>query len=190
MFDHVRARIAIWQDPWATYSTSGYQIAQGLMAIASGGLWGLGLGQGSPKMIPAYHTDYIFAVICEEFGIVFGVGVIALYLLIVVRGVLIALHAEDRFSMLAAFGATAMLAVQTFVIIGGVIKLIPLTGITMPFVSYGGSSMIACMLLAGILEGVVAKSSASLEDALARDTQPSNDKEDGADYEADEEERA
>lgn len=157
LFDHVRARIAIWQDPWATYSTSGYQIAQGLMAIASGGLWGLGLGQGSPKMIPAYHTDYIFAVICEEFGIVFGVGVIALYLLIVVRGVLIALHAEDRFSMLAAFGATAMLAVQTFVIIGGVIKLIPLTGITMPFVSYGGSSMIACMLFAGILEGVAAK---------------------------------
>ena len=160
------------------------------MAIASGGLWGLGLGQGSPKMIPAYHTDYIFAVICEEFGIVFGVDVIALYLLIVVRGVLIALHAEDRFSMLAAFGATAMLAVQTFVIIGGVIKLIPLTGITMPFVSYGGSSMIACMLFAGILEGVAAKSGASLEDALARETQPSNGKEDGADYEADEEERA
>ncbi len=169
LFDHVRARVAIWQDPWATYSTSGYQIAQGLMAIASGGLWGLGLGQGSPKMIPAYHTDYIFAVICEEFGIVFGVGVIALYLLLVVRGVLIALNAEDRFSMLAAFGATALLAVQTFVIIGGVIKLIPLTGITMPFVSYGGSSMIACMLLVGILEGVAARSGATIEDALIRE---------------------
>ena len=168
LFDHVRARIAIWQDPWATYSTSGYQIAQGLMAIASGGLWGLGLGLGSPKMIPAYHTDYIFAVICEEFGIVFGIGVIMLYLLLAVRGVLISLNAQDRFSMLAAFGATALLAVQTFVIIGGVIKLIPLTGITMPFVSYGGSSMIACMLLVGILEGIAAQSGTLLEDALIR----------------------
>ena len=168
LFDHVRARIAIWQDPWATYSTSGYQIAQGLMAIASGGLWGLGLGQGSPKMIPAYHTDYIFAVICEEFGILFGIGAIVLYLLIAVRGILIALNAEDRFSMLTAFGATALLAIQTFVIIGGVIKLIPLTGITMPFVSYGGSSMIACLLLIGILEGIAARSGAAIEDALIR----------------------
>lgn len=168
LFDHVRARIAIWQDPWATYSTSGYQIAQGLMAIASGGLWGLGLGQGSPKMIPAYHTDYIFAVICEEFGILFGIGVIMLYLLIAVRGILIALNAEDRFSMLTAFGATALLAIQTFVIIGGVIKLIPLTGITMPFVSYGGSSMIACLLLIGVLEGIASRSGAAIEDALIR----------------------
>lgn len=168
LFDHVRARIAIWQDPWATYSTSGYQIAQGLMAIASGGLWGLGLGQGSPKMIPAYHTDYIFAVICEEFGILFGIGVIVLYLLIAVRGILIALNAEDRFSMLTAFGATALLAIQTFVIIGGVIKLIPLTGITMPFVSYGGSSMIACLLLIGILEGIASRCGAAIEDALIR----------------------
>ena len=168
LFDHVRARIAIWQDPWATYSTSGYQIAQGLMAIASGSLWGLGLGQGSPKMIPAYHTDYIFAVICEEFGILFGIGVIVLYLLIAVRGILIALNAEDRFSMLTAFGATALLAIQTFVIIGGVIKLIPLTGITMPFVSYGGSSMIACLLLIGILEGIASRSGAAIEDALIR----------------------
>ncbi len=78
VFDHVRARVAIWQNPWATYETSGYQIAQGLMAIASGGLWGLGLTQGSPKSIPAYNTDYIFAVICEEFGIIFGSAVIAL----------------------------------------------------------------------------------------------------------------
>lgn len=168
LFDHVRARIAIWQDPWATYSTSGYQIAQGLMAIASGGLWGLGLGQGSPKMIPAYHTDYIFAVICEEFGILFGIGVIVLYLLIAVRGILIALNAEDRFSMLTAFGATALLAIQTFVIIGGVIKLIPLTGITMPFVSYGGSSMITCLLLIGILEGIASRSGAAIEDVLIR----------------------
>ena len=82
--------MAIWQNPWATYETSGYQIAQGLMAIASGGLWGLGLTQGSPKSIPAYNTDYIFAVICEEFGIIFGIAVIALYLVFIIRGALVA----------------------------------------------------------------------------------------------------
>jgi len=166
LFDHVQARVAIWQDPWATYSTSGYQIAQGLMAMASGGLWGLGLGQGSPKSIPAYHTDYVFAVICEEFGILFGIALIALYLLLVVRGILIALNAADRFSMLTAFGAASLLGIQTFVIIGGVIKLIPLTGITMPFVSYGGSSMIACMMLVGVLQGISSRSGTELDAAL------------------------
>ncbi len=169
LFDHVKARIAIWVDPWATYSTSGYQIAQGLMAIASGGAWGVGLGLGSPKLIPAYQTDYIFAVICEEFGILFGVALIAAYLLLVLRGALIALGAletGERYCALCAFGASALFAVQTFIIIGGVIKLIPLTGITMPFVSYGGSSMIASMMLLGVLEGVAARNGAKLEAAL------------------------
>ncbi|HWQ57733.1 MAG TPA: FtsW/RodA/SpoVE family cell cycle protein [Clostridia bacterium] len=165
-FDHVKARVGAWLDPWATYSTSGYQIAQGLMAIASGGLWGEGLGLGSPALIPAYRTDYVFAVICEEFGILFGVGVIAIYALVVVRGVMIALSSEDRFSSLCAFGCASLIAVQTFIIVGGVIKLIPLTGITMPFVSYGGSSMIAFMIIAGILQGVCSHSGAALEKKL------------------------
>jgi cell division protein FtsW (lipid II flippase) len=165
-FDHVKARVGAWLDPWATYSTSGYQIAQGLMAIASGGLWGEGLGLGSPGLIPAYRTDYVFAVICEEFGIVFGIGVIAVYALVVVRGVMIALASEDRFSSLCAFGCASLVAVQTFIIIGGVIKLIPLTGITMPFVSYGGSSLIAFMTVVGILQGVAARNGAELEKKL------------------------
>jgi cell division protein FtsW (lipid II flippase) len=166
VFDHVKARVSVWLDPWATYSTSGYQIAQGLMAIASGGLWGEGLGLGSPSLIPAYRTDYVFAVICEEFGILFGVGVIAIYALIVVRGVMIALSSEHRFSSLCAFGSASLIAVQTFIIIGGVIKLIPLTGITMPFVSYGGSSMIAFMAMAGMLQGVAARNGTILEKRL------------------------
>lgn len=166
VFDHVKARVSVWLDPWATYSTSGYQIAQGLMAIASGGLWGEGLGLGSPSLIPAYRTDYVFAVICEEFGILFGVGVIAIYALIVVRGVMIALSSEHRFSSLCAFGSASLIAVQTFIIIGGVIKLIPLTGITMPFVSYGGSSMIAFMAVAGMLQGVAARNGTILEKRL------------------------
>lgn len=163
IFDHVRIRVAIWQNPWATYSGSGYQIAQGLMAIASGGLWGLGLNQGMPKLIPAYHTDYIFAVICEEFGIIVGLCVIALYLVFIVRGALIALNAPDRYSMIAAFACTVLITLQSFIIIGGVIKLIPLTGITLPFVSHGGSSMIACMMLLGILEGVAHRGGKALD---------------------------
>ena len=166
MFDHVRARVAIWKNPWATYSGSGYQIAQGLMAIASGGLFGMGLTRGSPKLIPAYHTDYIFAVICEEFGLIAGVCVIAFYLVFIVRGALIALNAGDRYSMFVAFGCTVLITLQSFIIIGGVIKLIPLTGITLPFVSYGGSSMIACMLLLGILEGVAIQGGEALERKL------------------------
>ncbi|OQB25187.1 MAG: Lipid II flippase FtsW [Firmicutes bacterium ADurb.Bin182] len=166
LFDHVKARVSVWKNPWATYSTSGYQIAQGLMAIASGGLWGAGLTLGSPKLIPAYHTDFIFAVICEEFGIIAGLCVIAFYLVLIVRGALISLHSSDRYSMLLAFGCTVMLTLQSFVIIGGVIKLIPLTGITLPFVSYGGSSMISCMMLIGILEGVAIHNGEVLEMAM------------------------
>lgn len=166
LFDHVKARVAIWQNPWATYSTSGYQIVQGLMAIASGGLWGVGLTRGLPKLIPAYHTDYIFAVVCEEFGILFGLCLIALYLVLIIRGATIAIDAPDRFTMLVAFGCTTLLALQAFIIIAGVIKLIPLTGITLPFVSYGGSSMIACMMLLGILEGVAMLGRESIERSL------------------------
>jgi len=166
LFDHVQARVAIWKNPWATYSGSGYQIAQGLMAIASGGLWGMGLTRGMPKAIPAYHTDYIFAVICEEFGILVGICVIAFYLVFIVRGALIALNAPDRFTMLTAFGCTALITLQSFIIIAGVIKLIPLTGITLPFVSYGGSSMMASMMLLGVLEGIAIQGGESLERAL------------------------
>lgn len=169
LFDHVQRRVAVWLDPWATYSTSGYQIAQGLMAIASGGLFGMGLGQGSPKLIPAYRTDYIFAVICEEFGIIFGIGVIMVYLIIVIRGCMAALGVKNRFVALCAFGASALIAVQTFIIIGGVIKLIPLTGITMPFVSYGGSSLIACMMLHGIIQSAADIGAGELESQIEID---------------------
>ena len=163
LFDHVKARVAIWINPWATYYTNGFQIAQGLMAIATGGMWGVGLGVGSPKLIPEYNTDYIFAVICEEFGILFGITLIAFYMVLVIRGAIIALNAPDKFSMLTAFGCTALIALQSVIIIGGVIKMIPLTGITLPFVSRGGSSMIVCMMMLGVLEGIAAKGGNALE---------------------------
>lgn len=157
MFAHVRTRVQVWLDPWATYNDNGYQIVQGLLAIASGGLLGTGLGNGMPSSIPVAESDYIFAAICEEFGIIVGLALIGFYLLFIVRGILIAMSARDRFDKLLVFGATCMLALQSFIIIGGVIKLIPLTGITMPFVSYGGSSMLSSMMVLGIIEGVADK---------------------------------
>ena len=129
MFAHVKRRVAIWRNPWIYYETSGYQIVQMLMAIASGGLFGVGLGLGAPRVIPVYFTDCIFAVICEQFGVIFG-------------------------ALVLAMGATVMLGIQTFIIIGGVLKLIPLTGVTMPFVSYGGTSLVSCMGLIGLIQGV------------------------------------
>lgn len=154
MFAHVKKRVAIWRNPWADYENAGYQIVQGLMALASGGLIGVGLGLGTPTSIPVYETDFIFAVICEQFGLVFGVCVLLMYVALIWRGTTIAMAARRSFHGLLAMGATLMLGLQTFVIIGGVIKLIPLTGVTMPFVSAGGSSLLSSMCLIGLLQGV------------------------------------
>ena len=129
-------------------SVLGYQM------FASGGLFGVGLGLGAPRVIPVYFTDCIFAVICEQFGIIFGVLVLVMYVILILRGSSIAVSARHSFHGLLAMGATSMLGIQTFVIIGGVLKLIPLTGVTMPFVSYGGTSMVSCMGLIGLLQGV------------------------------------
>ena len=154
MFAHVKKRVAIWQNPWIYYETSGYQIAQTLMAIASGGLFGVGLGLGAPRVIPVYFTDCIFAVICEQFGIIFGVLVLVMYVILILRGASIAQASRHSFHAIIAMGATVMLGVQTFIIIGGVLKMIPLTGVTMPFVSYGGTSLVSCMGLIGLIQGV------------------------------------
>lgn len=157
IFAHVRTRVLVWLDPWPYYNDQGYQIVQGLMALASGGLLGVGLGRGLPEVIPANYTDYIFTVIGEEFGILFCVFIILLYLVFIVRGILIALDADSSYDALLVFGCTAMLSLQSFIIIGGVIKLIPLTGITLPFISYGGSSLLASMIQLGIIQGVALK---------------------------------
>ena len=127
---------------------------QSLVAIASGGLLGMGLGLGNPTVVPIYHTDFIFAVICEQFGLIFGGLVLGLYALLVIRAGFIAQTAQTRFHALLAIGCSSMIAVQTFVIVAGVIKLIPLTGVTMPFVSYGGSSLVSNMGIVGLLQGV------------------------------------
>jgi len=158
--------VAIWQNPWSDYDNAGYQIVQSLMAIASGGMFGMGLGLGYPTTIPVYHTDFIFAVICEQFGLIFGLCVLLMYVAIIWRGATTAMAARTSFHGLLAMGATLMIGLQTFVIIGGVIKLIPLTGVTMPFVSYGGTSLVSSMCLVGLLQGVASLN----EDDLDEDT--------------------
>ncbi len=167
MFAHVKKRVAIWLNPWSDYENAGYQIVQGLMAIASGGMLGCGLGLGTPTTIPVYHTDFIFAVICEQFGLIFGLCVLAMYVALIWRGATIAMAARRSFHGLLAMGCTVLIALQTFTIIGGVIKLIPLTGVTMPFVSYGGTSLVSSMCLIGLLQGVASLN----DDDLDEDTE-------------------
>ena len=153
----VASRISIWLDPWGEPFGQGYQLVQSLYAIAGGGLFGQGLGRGvltsetGETYIPYLETDFIYSAIAQELGLAGAVAVILLYLLFVYRGFRIALLADDGFSKLLATGLTAALAIQAFIIIGGVTRLIPLTGITLPFVSYGGSSVVANFLLLGLL---------------------------------------
>ncbi len=157
MFAHVKVRVAMWRNPWSDPLDKGYQIIQALLAISSGGLFGVGLGQGTPEKIPMYYNDFIFAVICEQLGMVFGLLLIAAYAALVVRCVHVAMRSRRSFDLLLGCGVAAMLGIQTFMIVGGVIKMIPLTGVTMPFVSYGGSSLISCMAMIGIVHGISAR---------------------------------
>lgn len=156
LLPHIRVRVATWINPWTDLDGTGYQITQSLFAIGSGGFFGTGLGLGRPKLIPAVHTDFIFSAICEELGIFGGVGIILLYFLLVYRGFKVVLQQGEPFLRMLAFGITALFGFQTFIIIGGVIKMIPLTGITLPFISYGGSSLITSFLALGVLQAISA----------------------------------
>jgi cell division protein FtsW (lipid II flippase) len=158
---HVGERVDIWLDPFLGNrpDNEGYQIVQGLFAQADGGLFGTGLGQAiidlpsdpSIKIIPAANTDLIYAVIVNELGLAGACGLLLTYLFIVERGFKIAMLARDSFSTLLAAGLTSVLALQVFVIVGGVTRVIPLTGVTLPFVSYGGSSIVANFILLALL---------------------------------------
>lgn len=153
-FPHVQVRVAAWQNPWADIDAGGYQIAQSLFAIGTGGFLGSGLMRGMPKSIPVVEKDFIFAAICEELGVVFGMCMILIFLVIFLRGMKIALKSGTRFHSLVAAGVVTMLAFQTFLILGGTMKLIPLTGVTLPFVSYGGSSVVVSILMLGLLQWI------------------------------------
>jgi cell division protein FtsW (lipid II flippase) len=156
---HVQERVDIWLDPFAPglVDDEGYQIAQSLFAQADGGLFGQGFGRallelpGGGRILPAAHTDLIYSVFVNEVGLFGAAGLVGAYLLLVFRGFKTALLAGDGFSKLLATGLTAVLALQVFVIVGGVTRVIPLTGVTLPFVSYGGSSIVANMVLLALL---------------------------------------
>ncbi len=151
---HIKIRVQMWLDPWSDVAGKGYQITQSMFAISAGGFFGRGIGLGDPYLIPEVKTDFIFSAICEEMGIFGGIAVILLYFLLVYRGFKIALYIKDLFKKLVALGITLMFGFQTFIIIGGVIKLIPLTGITLPFISYGGSSLVSGFIALGILQAL------------------------------------
>lgn len=164
MFAHVKVRVAMWRNPWSDPLDKGYQIIQALLAIGSGGLFGVGLGQGTPDKIPAYFNDFIFAVICEQMGLIFGLLLLAVYLLLILRGVSVITRSRRSLHMLLGCGVLAMLGIQTFMIVAGVIKMIPLTGVTMPFLSYGGSSLLSCLSMIGIVHGIAGSAQADMEE--------------------------
>ena len=150
-FSHVRVRFNIWLDPWSDPSGSAYQVVQSLFALGSGGVWGAGFAHGHPNLIPEVHTDFIFAAIAEELGLLGALGVMLVFALFFYRAIRIALACREETRMLLAAGIAVVFLLQAFIIIAGVTKFLPLTGITLPFVSYGGSSMIASFMLLGIL---------------------------------------
>lgn len=152
--DHIGVRVSAWQNPWQDASGGGYQIVQSLIAIASGGYFGVGLGNGMPQAVPFAETDFIFAAICEEMGMFTGFAIILLYFLLTYRGIKIAIKSDNEYLKAVCISLVTAIGFQTFIIIGGVIKLIPLTGITLPFVSYGGSSMLASFIMIGMITAV------------------------------------
>jgi cell division protein FtsW (lipid II flippase) len=154
---HIADRISVWLDPWADPEGAGFQLVQSIYSIAAGGLFGTGFGRGvlvtpdGGTYIPYLETDFIYSAIAQELGLAGGAAVVLLYLVFCYRGFRIAMTADDGFSKLLAAGLTATVAIQAFIIIGGVSGLIPLTGITLPFVSYGGSSIVANFLLVALM---------------------------------------
>ncbi len=151
LFGHVQTRVSTWVDPWSVAGDEGFQITQSLFAFGTGGFAGTGFGLGSPEKIPNAPTDFVFSAIGEELGLLGTVGVLIAFLLFVGAGFGIAVRADRPFSQLFAAGLTAIIGIQTFLILGGVTRVIPLTGITLPFISYGGSSLVANFVILALL---------------------------------------
>jgi cell division protein FtsW (lipid II flippase) len=150
-FGHVRHRVDIWLDPWADPLGDGFQVVQSSFALADGGLTGTGIGVGTPDNIPAVETDFILAAIGEELGLLGTTAILLAFMLMIGSGLRIALHTDRPFDKLLAVGLTTLLGFQAFVIIAGIVRLLPLTGVTLPFVSYGGSSLLGSWMLLALL---------------------------------------
>ena len=151
-----QSRLAMWQNPWLDPRGDGYQLVQSLLSIGSGGLWGVGLGRSMQKFLylPEEHNDFIFAIVCEELGLIGATIIMLLFAALILRGYWIALHARDRFGSLLVVGVTTLIAMQTFLNIGVVTGLLPTTGISLPFFSYGGTALMIQLAEMGIVLSV------------------------------------
>ena len=154
LFSHVRVRVQVWKDPFGNYDNGGYQVAQSLFAIGTGGWFGMGLFQGSPSKIPVVKKDFIFSAIVEEMGGIFGICLILICLSCFVMFVNISIQLKDEFYQLVALGLGVSYAFQVFLTIGGGIKFIPLTGVTLPLISMGGSSMLSTLMMFAVIQGM------------------------------------
>jgi cell division protein FtsW (lipid II flippase) len=151
LFGHVQTRVDIWLDPWQDPLDRGYQVVQALYGLSDGGLAGTGLGLGSPNQVPAARSDFIFTSIGEELGLFGAAAILMAFLLMIGAGLRTAMRTDNTFEKLLGVGLTAILGVQAFIIVGGVVRVVPLTGITLPFVSYGGSSLLSNYVLLALL---------------------------------------
>jgi cell division protein FtsW (lipid II flippase) len=154
LFGHVRTRFSVWLDPFATYESTGFQIAQSLFSLGTGGIFGTGPGKGNPNLVPLAYSDFVFAAAGEELGLVGLVAILCCYALVFVEGMRIALSSRNPFGQLVAAGLSCALGLQAVVVIAGVIRLLPLTGLTTPFLSYGGSSLVANFVAIAVLAAV------------------------------------
>jgi cell division protein FtsW (lipid II flippase) len=161
-FEHVQERVSTWRNPWPVAQNEGFQLVQSMFAFGSGGFTGAGLGLGNPTTIPNVATDFVFSAVGEELGLIGGVAIICAVLLLCGTGYRIAVQANRPFSKLFAAGLTTIIGIQTFVIIGGVTRVIPLTGVTLPFVSYGGSSLVANFVIVALLLRISADNTAPI----------------------------
>lgn len=162
-FSHVQIRIEAWLDPFSDVAGNGYQIAQSLFAIGTGGWFGLGIYGGAPSTIPEVSNDMVFAAICEEFGVIFGILLILLWLCFILMIIRVSLRVSNIFYKLVCFGMGLAFGVQVFLNIGGTIKFIPLTGVNLPFISRGGSSLFASMIMIGIVQALYVISEVDME---------------------------
>lgn len=154
LFDHVKRRVIAWKDPWSNYNDAGYQIAQSLFAIGTGGWFGMGLYQGMPKDIPVRESDFIFSVIAEELGGLFAICLLLVFISCFIMFINISLRLTNNFYKILAIGLSISYGFQLFLCVGGVIKFIPHTGVTLPLISYGGSSILSTIIVFAVIQGL------------------------------------
>lgn len=172
LFSHVRVRVLAWSDPWSHIDQEGYQICHSLFAIGTGGLFGMGLGQGMPQSVPVVESDFVFSAIAEELGVIFCIFLILIYISCFIMFINIAMKMKKRFYKLSAFGLSVVFIFQVFLSIGGVTKFIPSTGVTLPLISYGGSSIMTTILIFSIIQGMYVRNGREEGARLEQEQQP------------------